>query len=194
MNLPQLHATARFHYHTNPEVGEAIEDLAKRAALAALGEDAAETQGPPHAKRRFEFLCLCAEEFYIVGEVVAVPLETKLPLLVYPGEVGVILKPFDPKPILSWKRADEDPRTLPPNTIYLRRPSTPFDMRGVPLIRPDGTFTASDEYESELFAQQAEELVRVLYSVDLGPELVDEIPPEDEDTGEEPEPEAEAED
>ena len=180
MNLSKHREWARFYSDTSPEVAKALDDMAELAVGATeIHDRMKESSG--HLADRLAFLTRCAEEFYLVGEVVAVPQEGQLPRFIYPGQVGVVAKP-DGTFLLHWTNGSGTAKTLPPETIYLRRPTTPFDMRGVPAILPDGTVQATD-MDTELFAQQAGPLIAAVGQADLGPEP-EGVMPEDEDTGE----------
>jgi len=50
------------------------------------------------------FLHLCAREFYLTGEVVAVPQEARLPAIIYPGQVGLAAIPRNLTEVGSVRR------------------------------------------------------------------------------------------
>lgn len=169
MNLSTMREWARFYARTDPAVVRGIHQLTSRA-LDDL--DLPETLTPEQE----QMLHLCAEEFYVVGEVFAVPQEGKMPMLVYPGQVGVMAFAFGGF-AFHWSKGTGNSQRLPENTIYLRRPTTPYDLRGTPAIDADANVVEPSEFETRLFSHQAGPLVEAILAE--GPEL-----PEDEDTGE----------
>lgn len=171
MNLSTAREWARFYARTSPAVVRGLHALTS-AALDAL--DLPDEITPEQKK----MLHLCVEEFYTVGEVIAVPQEDGMPVLFNPGQVGVMVYAFGGH-AFHWSNGT-DSRRLPSDTHYLRRPTSPYDLRGTPAIDPEGRIVEPSDFEIRLFSHQAESLVEAILSV--GEEPL----PEDEDTGEEP--------
>jgi len=188
MNLSTHREWARFHFHTNPKTFTDVETLAHAAAEGCFSED---RKMPPHwrgtaREARREHLEMCAEEFLLVGEVIAVPQAGRLPMLINPGQVGVVAK-ADGSHLLHWTDGNGQAQMLPSNAVYLRRPATPFDMRGVPFVEPDGTVERKNPdigFVINMFVMQADPLIEQIMTADLDPdENVVELP-KDEDTDE----------
>jgi len=170
--LSQQREWSRFFFHTSPEVSNGIEALVGAAVEGVSGKEGLSEQ-------ELGFLHLCAREFYLTGEVVAVPQDVRLPAIIYPGQVGLVAR-ADGKFLLHWDN-NGSPQTLPPETIYLRRPANPFDIRGVPAVSPEGVVVEPSGFEAQLFSRQVGVLVDLLQR-----RAVDHVVPEEDDpTGEE---------